>query len=475
MNYKKLDKRIDDMLKYETDDYLVNINLKDEVSNKLLVYQFLHVFNLVSALRSNSVVVDGSDTGTGKTYTSIAVCKQLRLKPFIVCPKTIMSKWKQVCDLFDVKPVAIVNYETLKNGKQYDEEGNRIDCEYLEVDEECPDYFKWKLPRFSVVIFDEVHGCKNPKSLNGKLLKSTRNLGTYKNGIKVLMVSATLSDTPASFNLFGYMLGFYNNMRQATNWVKGMLKEDSCYIGSAPKLSAINKNIYPFKGSRLRISDLGGQFPSNQVSAECYDLPRDKIAEVNSLFKEITEGLTKIKSAKSEVSKGEILKDITKTRQTLELIKLPILESLIEEYLENNYSVVVFVNFTKTLMTLSNKFKTDCIVYGNQTTNQRELNIKEFQENKSKLILCNIKSGGTGISLHDTLGGHPRVSLISPNFSSTTLIQALGRIFRAGAKTPALQRIVYCANTCEEVICNRVKEKLKFTSKLNDNDLLHID
>jgi hypothetical protein len=78
-----------------------------------------------------------------------------------------------------------------------------------------------------------------------------------------------------------------------------------------------------------------------------------------------------------------------------------------------------------------------------------------------------------GISLHD-LYGIPRVSLISPPWSSTQLIQNIGRISRAGAKTPALQRLIYCAKTCEEVICNRLKEKLKFLSKINDNDLVDI-
>jgi len=73
------------------------------------------------------------------------------------------------------------------------------------------------------------------------------------------------------------------------------------------------------------------------------------------------------------------------------------------------------------------------------------------------------------------LHGVPRVSIISPSFRSDQLAQALSRIHRAGAKTPAFQRIIYCAGTCEEIICNRLKEKLKFMAKLNDNDLIKID
>ena len=85
------------------------------MASKLLEYQFLHIFNLMTAFRSNNIIVDGSDTGTGKTYTSIALCKQLKLKPFIICPKTIMSTWEYVCKIFQVTPLGIVNYESIKS------------------------------------------------------------------------------------------------------------------------------------------------------------------------------------------------------------------------------------------------------------------------------------------------------------------------------------------------------------------------
>ena len=88
---------------------------------------------------------------------------------------------------------------------------------------------------------------------------------------KVLLVSATLSDTPQSFNIFGYVLGLYNNMRNANGWIKGMIREDLCYIGSNP-INSISKAIYPKKGSRVQISELGLDFPDNQISADCYKL-----------------------------------------------------------------------------------------------------------------------------------------------------------------------------------------------------------
>ena len=106
-------------------------------------------------------------------------------------------------------------------------------------------------------------------------------------------------------------------------------------------------------------------------------------------------------------------------------------------------------------------------MHGTQTTAERESNINMFQENKSDIIICTAGTGSVGISMHD-LYGKQRVSLISPSFSSNELIQELGRIHRVGSKTPAIQRIIYCKNTCEQIICNRLREKIKFIDQLND-------
>ncbi len=459
LTYKKLNKRINEMIEYENDYYLSKMNLKEIVSEKLLPYQFLHVLNLVTALRYNNIILDGSDTGTGKTYTSIALCKQLNLVPAIICPKTVRTYWLEVCKYFKVAPLFVVNYDMIKNGKI----DSNTDCEYIQVKKNAKneDCYDWKLPRNTIIIFDEVHKCKNRKTQNAVFLMSTIKQ-------KVLMLSATLSDTPKSFQVFGYMLGFYNNMRKANGWCKGMLREDANQI-SKVELSAINKSIYPQHGSRMQIAEIGNQFPSNQIISSCYDIDEKDRVEVNNAFKKIS---ICNKLERKEGSELDILREITKARYKIELLKVPIFEEMINNHLDDGFSVAVFVNFKETLRKLAKKFKTTCLVYGDIPANQKVKNIEDFQENKSRIIICTSKSA-TGINLHDLYGSR-RVSLISPSFSSIELKQVLGRIHRAGSVTPALQKIIYCSGTCEEYICNNVKNKLEFISKLNDNDLITI-
>jgi superfamily II DNA or RNA helicase len=428
----------------------------------------------MTALRSNNIILDGSDTGTGKTYTSMALCKQLNLKPFIICPKTIISVWKQVAKYYGVKPLGIVNYELIKNGKYYNEDEKIVECPFVDVDDDLgksTTTYNWRLPRNSIIIFDEVHKCKSAKTQNGQLLLSTK----CKQVSKVLMISATLSDTPMFFHIFGCMLGFYKNMRQANNWIKGMLRDDQNYIGAKPRLSAINISIYPDKGSRMNIHELGNKFPKNQISADCYNIDRDDRNEVNSAFNTMKLKMKEIKYNKDNKEQGLILTEIQKARMKIELLKIPIFEELIHEYIENGYNVVVFVNFLDTVDKLAKKFNTKCIICGNGSLSHSDINknIEDFQENRTSIIICTIQTAKSGISLHDK-HGRPRVSLISPSFSAVDLIQVLGRICRAGMKTPAIQRLIYTAGTCEEVICENIRGKLEFTSKLNDNDLIDI-
>lgn len=465
MNFEKINDRIFEMFdKREFDNDFINLKLKKDVENKLLDYQHLHVFNLISCLKKNktSVAVDGSNTGSGKSYTSIAVCKEMNLIPLIITPKSVLGEWKYICKLFNVSPIGIINYEMLKNGNYYNEEGKKEETPFMEIGKNGE--FKWKFqnPEKILVIFDEAHKCKNKKSLNGKLLYSLKNI------TKILLLSATLADKPDNFELYGYMLGFYDSMRKAKNWMNGILLEEQ----NSKEKNILHKKIFPSKGSKMTLEDIGDKFPQNQISAECYNLSKKDENEINKECEIIIKEYENIKNKGNSTSLVKILR----ARQKIELIKVPIIIDLINKYLDLNRSVVVFVNFTDTLSTIKKELEKENIKYsfieGSQNTEQRKKNIDDFQSNINRVILCMVQAGGQSINLHDTNGKYPRISIISPSFSSIELKQALGRIYRTGTKSPVLQRLIFCSNTKEEAICENIRKKLKFMSILNDEDMI---
>jgi hypothetical protein len=63
------------------------------------------------------------------------------------------------------------------------------------------------------------------------------------------------------------------------------------------------------------------------------------------------------------------------------------------------------------------------------------------------------------------------MAIISPHPSAVILKQCLGRVWRTGGKSKSIQRIVFCANTVEEDICEKLKTKLENLDLINDGDL----
>lgn len=458
--FKKIEKRIEDMFdKCEIDENLFTINLKKVNIQRLLDYQITHTFNLIACFKNNMVVLDGSCTGTGKTYTSICVCSELGARPLIICPLSIISVWKTVCEYFDVHPIAIVNLETIKARKaSYTKKDNLSNV--LKI---VNGKYDWNFDKNTMVIIDEVHKCKNHKSHNGEILLS------LKNKTKILMLSATVADKPEFFKVYGYMLGFYKNISKSKSWINAILREENNRLGDVT--SPLYNKLYPEKGSRMSLDDIGTKFPKNQISVDCYTLNEKDQEKMNQFYQNLKkEGDDKDNKSSSLLAVSTILL----SRQKLELLKVPIVIDLMEKYLENNKSIVIFVNFINTLKRLIEiliqQKKQYSVLHGDLSLEERDIEINKFQSNHTKIIICTMQVGSQSISLHDIHGDAPRVSLLLPSFSSIDLIQALGRTYRVGLKTPTIQKIILCNDPNEKLICEKIKEKLRFNTKLSEND-----
>jgi superfamily II DNA or RNA helicase len=452
--------------------------MNDKIKSNLLPFQIDHVDNLVRIIKANNAVLDASDTGTGKTYTALATCKILNLKPIIVCPKSVMSSWKRVSKIFKIKPFFIVNYETVKLFKYYNDKQDRIDCPYISENKDYQEdadkrkidehysQFKWITDDDNIIfIFDEVHRASHVNTQNGELLFAAKL--TKK---PIMILSANVADNPEKFKLFFWILNFID----PSTMLKTNMQFPQ-YMGTMIRwvnrdmqpMMRIHHMLYPNRASRMRIDALGDLFPETQITAEPYSMGKSREEEIERQYSIIAEELDNLQD-KIKKDTGNPLVKIMRAHQKIELLKIPTFVELANDFMETGYSVVIFVNFTQTLKTLSEMLYTKNIIYGQQTAEEREKAIELFQSNKSKIIICNIKAGGVGISLHDMHGKHPRASIISPTYSSIDLTQCLGRIYRAGGKSLSLQRIVYAANTIEEKIADVLRGKLNNLNTINN-------
>jgi superfamily II DNA or RNA helicase len=436
---------------------LNSLNQKINNNNEptLLDYQEPHANKLIDILNKNNTALDASDPGIGKTYISAYICKKLNLKPIVICPKNVVNNWVKILKLFDVEYLMVVNYELISRGK-YIYNKSKIISPYIKIIKKGKKVnYEWKVEKDVIFIFDEVHRCKFIDTMNSKLLyaaKQTEN--------KILMLSATIVEKPTEFALFAYVLGLSENLKILQDWIKKLLSP------SKTLYSILYSKENP-KASRLTISELGDKFPDTQITADTYTMKDSD--EIKKEYEKIAE---KVEKYKKEGDKSKfIIAKLQSEFRNIELLKIPTFIELANDYIENNFSVVIFVNYTDTLKMLGKNFKTTSLIYGGQSLSERDKVIKDFQDDKTRIIIANIKAGGVGISLHDINGNYPRVSLISPTQSATNLIQVLGRIHRSGGKTKSLQRIIFAENTPEDDISKMLFRKLSNLSLLNDGDM----
>lgn len=451
------------------------------MEDKLLPYQVPHFLQLVETLKQNDCILDASDTGTGKTYVALALAKEVNREPFVICPKSVIPNWINVAKFFGIKLFGVSNYEMLKGCKYFvpDKDNNfeKVDCPYMDkIETEKAVHkgtkkildFVFHLPSNVLVIFDEAHRCKNYQTVTSRLL-----LSINKSLCKTLLLSATISDKIDCFKPFGVTFGFYDETKQFKMWLRKIRRAKKIHYENQNiseqdiPLDIIHNKIFPYKGSRMKIKDLGDMFPQNQVITQAYYSQNQD--EIDNQYKIIRDAFEELKVKES---RSDGLGKLVRARMKIEMLKVPIMLDVIQEGLDNGYSIVVFVNFIDTMNYLAHYFNTECLIHGGQSLQDRQDSIDRFQENKSNIIISIIQAGGVGISLHDIHGGHPRMSVISPTWSGQDTQQALGRIHRAGSKSPALQRMVYVAGTFEERICELIQSKLKNITGINDRDLV---
>jgi len=433
--------------------------LPDTIAAKLLPYQIPAVRQQLAAIATGASL-DASDTGTGKTYVSLAVCATLNRPAFIVCPKPVIPSWQRAAKHFNLALAGIINYELLRRGEQ--PAVSKI------TDEKKRDVFTWHLPKDTIIIFDECHRMKDGKTQNNKM-----GMAALRQGYTVLGLSATAADNPMQMKFSGLLTGLFENEKRFWPWAMshGVSQGRWGYQFNNSKkiLDQIHREIFPRRGVRVRIADLGDAFPETQISAETYEL-NGAVKEIDKIYAEMSAELKRLAAKEVEDSDPNPLVIRLRARQKIELLKIPAIAEIAQDGIDSNMSVVVFVNFNESLDALRAKLKTDCVIRGGQSDAERESNIQKFQSDQTPIILANLKAGGVGISLHGSPEARTRLAIICPTDSGQDLKQALGRVHRAqGAKS--IQRVFFAANTVEEKVCENVRRKIAQIDLINDGDL----
>lgn len=426
----------------------------EQIYQLLYPYQIPHVERLCEILQNRECAVDGSDMGTGKMYSDCAVAAVMGLRPLICCPKSIIPTYFEVVNRFDLEILGITNYEALITGSYY----TSADSFMADRRKVCPYYGgksgrpggqfplaanTWNLPADALVIYDEAHKCRHNTATSAMMVSTV--------GAKVLLASATLADSVETFKNAATMLGLALGKHAFNAWIRRITTD-----GTNP-IVAIHRAIYPALGSRMRISEIreidDTVFARNNVESMICQMSPDEERGIMNAYGDIATAIEALKLRQI----GEIhpLTVILRARQRIEMLKTPTFVMTAMEFLLSEKRVIIFVNFDATVDSLFSelaKFVQEewpgssvSVIRGGQKPSVRHDNVREFQTGRARVIICNIRAGGVGVSLH----GADRAVLTSPPWSAIDTAQASGRAYRAGGGD-VIQLFIYCQGSASE-------------------------
>jgi hypothetical protein len=472
------------------------VTLPDWVVAKLLPYQVEGAGIMATSLKCYGAALDASDLGTGKTYMAIAAAVANDLDIAVICPVAVKSSWKKAAAHFSWSDrVFVENYEQYRNG-------NTKFCTATKVPRLKKDgtpqktkqgkpiidvVFAWSVPANTVIVWDECH------RTGGATQNQDMHVACTDSGAKQMLLSGTAADSPLQMKAIGYALKLFQKPShfwkfcfshgcsksrfglQFGEWGWDAQKKAS---HQANHMRSIHAAIFgKGKGNRLCKDQIPG-FPETSINSDAIDFENSE--EIQRAYDDMKEALSHLDEVEKKDRQGIILTEMLRARQRTEILKTPTLARIAQDAVEEGQSVAIFVNFDATVDKLMELLKTDCVIRGTQTQQEKDECMERFQ-----------------------LGNFPRLSLICPSHSCKDVLQACGRCHRAVDKnaTPvwsdkcariivcniraggvgvslhhlggrkSATRIVFAADTIEEQACEAVERKSANISLLNDGDI----
>jgi len=435
---------------------------------ELRPYQKDAAGKLATALQSHGVAVDLSDTGLGKTFHALAVVKEFGVPFAVICRASSRHKWEQAVRDFGVESycLAVDSWQRFTNGRNHRQlvikqsQGRQME-------------YSWVTKEPTVIVFDEVQDAGGQTSLNSKLLTAIgRSKTTY-----AICLSATVADSPLKLKALGFLCGLHN-IQNLYGWAmdhgcgKSPFGYNQLYFKTTQSKWVIPKlrdALAPF-GVRVCRDTVSEYLPEETVETELWD-----VGSPSKLVQEALDNLEKTRDEDllrhEDGTPGAV--DQMRDRQEAELRRLVPLLAEIKTAVEGGMYCPVFLNFTASVNTLWEMLildKIDAGIFDGRDHTAREIARQKFMDGAISVLILQSAAGSASIDLHDTVGGRPRMTFISPTYHAETMIQMLGRAVRFGAKTPVIQRIVFAEGTIEEKVYKVVEGKAKNIRALNDGE-----
>lgn len=449
-------------------------------------------------------VIVGDEPGLGKTGQAIATVEGAGSKcVLVICPASLKQNWKsEIEDMWTFRKAAIltdriktswpvfnkvgsvkyfiVNYESLKKffvqsiniPKGEDGKPKPLRLNHIT--------FNSNIDMFDAVIIDEVHRCKEGKTQQSKFV-----MGICKGKEVILALTGTPvvnkpKDLIPQLHIIGKLDNFGGYKRFTDRYCAGWneasnLRELNYYL---------HKNCFYRRLKKEVLKDLPDKVYST-VSIEITNRLEYKKAE-DAFIEYLRENMGKSEEEIDRSLRGEVMVRMGILRKIAARGKVEQVLENIKEITEAGEKVVVFAWHKEIVRELQSHLPGSVTIVGDDSLDQRNDAVTAFQKCKvcgvklekhknqdhehvpsdTNEIICNIKSGGVGI----TLTAASRVLLIEEPWNPAGFDQCTDRCHRIGQKDSVQCISAIGTDTIDEYIHAIIEKKRLIVNQVVGTD-----
>lgn len=323
--------------------------------------------------------------------------------------------------------------------------------------------------KFDMIIFDEIHTCKDPNSLQGSHLLKLKK-AKYKVGATGTLLMNNPLDTYMALKWIEAERCSYSNFRYYYCVYGGQFNNDLLGFKNLDYLKdMLNKHTLRRDKSLLNL-------PDKTIINEYVDMPDRQKIFYDNIKSGIVSEVDKVKLRPSVVlSMAMRLRQATAcpdilTTENISSGKIERCCDLVNQILSEGNKVVVFSTFKETLNILKEKLKEYKPLIGTGDISDSEIssNVDKFQSDKdSRIFLGTWQKCGTGLTL---TSANYMIFLDTP-WTNAQFEQAQDRIYRIGTTKPVTIYNLISTDTIDERVLEIVEDKAALSDYVIDDTI----
>lgn len=414
-------------------------------------------------------LIIGDEPGLGKTIQSISTLVGLKQKGedvfpcLVVCPASTKINWQREWEKFSdhkamvltdsvkhtwyrfyemgLVDVFITNYESLKKYFVYKMPGKNSTSKDIEMNP--------VIDRIKSIIIDESHKLKDPKTQQTKI---SLRLAIGKD-VRILLTGTPVVNKPYDLYPQLAILGRLSHFGGGK-----IFRNRYCEGGrGAANLKELNYLLNKHCFFRREKKDVAKDLPEKQRQTILCDITTRK--EYNKALHDFTKFLEEKGCTDLEIAKklrGEIMVKMGELKKISARGKLKDVKEFVSEVIESGNKLVLFAIHHEIVDEILKEFPGAVTITGRDDHEVKQRNIDAFQNHPSvKLIVCNIKAAGVGI----TLTASSRVAFIEYPWTYADCVQAEDRCHRIGQHNNVMCTYFLGQGTIDEDLYRMIQEK----------------